>query len=87
MNTATAAQAVEAVARERSYHPVLEYLSDLRHDGVVLGLQDREADTVTARETRLARQITEALRGAGYATSPGLDGPVRSVQMLEIAKR
>lgn len=34
VNTATAAQAVEAVARERSFHPVIDYLSDLRHDGV-----------------------------------------------------
>jgi predicted P-loop ATPase len=34
VNAATAAQAVEAVARERSYHPVIDYLSDLQHDGV-----------------------------------------------------
>lgn len=34
VNTATAAQAVEAVARERSFHPVIDYLSDLQHDGV-----------------------------------------------------
>jgi predicted P-loop ATPase len=33
VNTATAAQAVEAVARERSYHPVIDYLSELEHDG------------------------------------------------------
>ena len=33
VNTATAAQAVEAVARERSYHPVIDYLSELQHDG------------------------------------------------------
>ena len=35
VNTATAAQAVEAVARERSFHPVIDYLSSLEHDGVV----------------------------------------------------
>jgi predicted P-loop ATPase len=28
-----AAQAVEAVARDRAFHPVLEYLSNLHHDG------------------------------------------------------
>jgi predicted P-loop ATPase len=34
VNTATAAQAVEAVARDRSFHPVRDYLSGLQHDGV-----------------------------------------------------
>jgi predicted P-loop ATPase len=34
VNAATAAQAVEAVARERSFHPVIDYLSDIQHDGV-----------------------------------------------------
>ena len=34
VNAATAAQAVEAVARERSYHPVVDYLSQVQHDGV-----------------------------------------------------
>ena len=29
----TAAQAVEAVARDRSFHPVLNYLDTLEHDG------------------------------------------------------
>jgi predicted P-loop ATPase len=33
VNTQTTAQAVEAVARDRSYHPVIDYLSDLQHDG------------------------------------------------------
>lgn len=33
VNTATAAQAVEAVARDRSFHPVHDYLSSLQHDG------------------------------------------------------
>jgi predicted P-loop ATPase len=33
VNVATAAQAVEAVARDRSFHPVLEYLGSLEHDG------------------------------------------------------
>jgi predicted P-loop ATPase len=34
VNAATAAQAVEAAARDRSFHPVREYLSNLQHDGV-----------------------------------------------------
>jgi 4a-hydroxytetrahydrobiopterin dehydratase len=58
---------------------------DVRHDGVVLGLQDRQAAGVTGREVRLAGQITAALGEAGYVTEPGIGGPVRSVQMLEIA--
>ena len=33
VNTQTAAQAVEAVARDRSFHPVIEYLIGLQHDG------------------------------------------------------
>ena len=34
VNAATAAQAVEAVAWDRSFHPVIDYLSSLHHDGV-----------------------------------------------------
>jgi predicted P-loop ATPase len=34
VNAATAAQAVEAVARERSFHPVGDYLCSLKHDGI-----------------------------------------------------
>jgi predicted P-loop ATPase len=34
VNAATAAQAVEAVARDRSFHPVIDYLSSLHYDGV-----------------------------------------------------
>jgi predicted P-loop ATPase len=33
VNTQTTAQAVEAVARDRSFHPVIDYLSELQHDG------------------------------------------------------
>ena len=33
MNTQTAAQAVEAVARDRAFHPVMDYLCSLEHDG------------------------------------------------------
>jgi predicted P-loop ATPase len=33
VNTQTAAQAVEAVARGRAFHPVIDYLSALQHDG------------------------------------------------------
>ena len=59
---------------------------DVRNDGVFLALQDRAAAAVTERETRLAGQITAALRDAGYATVPGTDGTApRSVQMLELA--
>ncbi|WP_161852478.1 VapE domain-containing protein [Bradyrhizobium sp. CCBAU 051011] len=33
VNTQTTAQAVEAVAGDRAFHPVIDYLSDLQHDG------------------------------------------------------
>jgi len=59
---------------------------DVRHDQVILALQDRATAEVTAREARLARLITAALRDAGYATEPGTSGTgPRSLQMLEIA--
>ena len=59
---------------------------DVRHDGVILALQDRATAVVTAREARLAGQITAALREAGHAPEPGTGGTApRSVQMLEIA--
>ena len=59
---------------------------DVRHDGVVLALQNRATAAVTAREARLAGQITAALRDAGYATGPGTGGTgPRLLQMLEIA--
>ena len=33
VNTQTTAQSVEAVARDRSFHPVVDYLSEIQHDG------------------------------------------------------
>jgi predicted P-loop ATPase len=33
VNTQTAAQAIEAVARDRTFHPVADYLAGLEHDG------------------------------------------------------
>ena len=35
VNVPTAAQAVELVARDRSFHPVLDYFEGLEHDGKV----------------------------------------------------
>jgi 4a-hydroxytetrahydrobiopterin dehydratase len=59
---------------------------DVRPSGVVVSLQSRAVAEVTGREARLARQVTAALREAGYATEPGAGGTApRSVQMLEIA--
>jgi 4a-hydroxytetrahydrobiopterin dehydratase len=58
---------------------------DVRPGGVVVSLQSRAADEVTAREARLARQITAAVRDGGHAPDPGTGGTApRSVQMLEI---
>jgi 4a-hydroxytetrahydrobiopterin dehydratase len=59
---------------------------DVRPGGVVVSLQSRAVAEVTGLEARLARQITAALREAGYANEPGTGGTApRSVQMLEIA--
>jgi 4a-hydroxytetrahydrobiopterin dehydratase len=49
---------------------------DVRPGGVVVSLQSRALGEVTAREARLARQITDAVRDGAAG---------RSVQMLEIA--
>jgi hypothetical protein len=35
INVATTAQAVEAVARDRQFHPVIDYLESLEHDGEI----------------------------------------------------
>jgi 4a-hydroxytetrahydrobiopterin dehydratase len=59
---------------------------DARHDGLVLSLQSAEATWVTAREARLAEQISTAIRDIGLVTTPGLAATSpRSVQVVEIA--
>ena len=59
---------------------------DVRPGGVVVSLQSRALGEVTAREARLARQITAAVRDGGHGTDPGTGGTAtRSAQMLEIA--
>jgi 4a-hydroxytetrahydrobiopterin dehydratase len=58
---------------------------DVRRDRLVLSLQSPATATVTAREIRLARRISEVVAELGLATDPdvGGGGP-RSVQALEI---
>jgi 4a-hydroxytetrahydrobiopterin dehydratase len=58
---------------------------DLRRDLVVLTLQSPATTSVTAREVALARRISEGAGRLGLATDPGLGGPDRSVQVLEVA--
>ena len=59
---------------------------DVRPGGVVVSLQSRALGEVTAREARLARQITGAVRDGGHGTESRRGGTAgRSVQMLEIA--
>jgi 4a-hydroxytetrahydrobiopterin dehydratase len=58
---------------------------DLRPDRAVLTLQDLATGWITARETSLARQISEAVTDLGLAATPEVQaGPQRSVQVIEI---
>jgi 4a-hydroxytetrahydrobiopterin dehydratase len=59
---------------------------DARRDSLVLSLQAAEAAWVTAREARLAQEISAAIANIGLATTAGLAATsARSVQVLEIA--
>lgn len=80
--TEVAAGAAAACGADAGQH----LRADLRPERVVLTLQSLEQATVTSRDTELANRITDAVRGAGYATEPeiGTNAP-RSVQILEIA--
>lgn len=73
---ATAAQACGADADE---HLRL----DLRSNHVELVLQPAAGGRVTARDVRLARRVTDAVRAAGFVVTAHPAG--RSVQALEIA--
>jgi predicted P-loop ATPase len=61
VNTATAAQAVEAVARERSFHPVIDYLSDLQHDGVARS-ETWLSTCLGAEQSRYNESVGRAMR-------------------------
>ncbi|MEQ4305945.1 VOC family protein [Plantactinospora sp. B6F1] len=59
---------------------------DIRPERVVLGLQSRAREAVTARDVDLAGRVSAAVREVGLRTEPGIaSGAVRSVQLLEIA--
>jgi 4a-hydroxytetrahydrobiopterin dehydratase len=59
---------------------------DLRVDRVLITLRDPATDSVTARETELAGQISTALEGLGLRTDPRVGTPAaRSVQLVELA--
>jgi 4a-hydroxytetrahydrobiopterin dehydratase len=59
---------------------------DLRPDQVALSLQSPATASVTGREVALAHRVSEATRGLGLATEPGVGGRFpRSVQVVEIA--
>ncbi|MEP7026563.1 MAG: VOC family protein [Actinomycetota bacterium] len=59
---------------------------DARRDALVLSLQSAAVAAVTARDVRLARQISAAVGELGLATTPGTAATApRSVQILEIA--
>jgi 4a-hydroxytetrahydrobiopterin dehydratase len=57
---------------------------DVRPDRVVLTLQSPAVGWVTARDVELAGRISAAVAGRGLRTAAGMDGAVRSVQIIEI---
>jgi 4a-hydroxytetrahydrobiopterin dehydratase len=58
---------------------------DLRPDRAVLTLQDQATGWITARETSLSRQISEAIIDLDLATTPEVQAESqRSVQVIEI---
>jgi 4a-hydroxytetrahydrobiopterin dehydratase len=80
--SAAAVASVAAAAAEADGDGHLDI--DLRSTRVVLRLMDSTVGATTGRDLRLARQITEALVGQGFPTTPGIDADL-VVQELEIA--
>jgi predicted P-loop ATPase len=83
VNTATAAQAVEAVARDRVFHPVHNYLSSLRHDGVsrldtwlstCLGAEQTTYNATVGRAMLIAAVARIDKPGCKVDTVPILEG-------------
>lgn len=83
VNTATAAQAVETVARDRSFHPVVNYLESLRHDGVArlngwiaryLGAEQNDYHATVGRCALIAAVARIYSPGSKVDTMPILEG-------------
>ena len=72
--SAAAVASVAAAAAEADGDGHLDI--DLRSTRVVLRLMDSTVGATTGRDLRLARQITEALVGQGFPTTPGIDADI-----------
>lgn len=83
VNAATTAQAVEAVARDRSFHPVADYFDNLQHDGLprldswlttYLGTEADEYHATIGRCMLIAAVARIAVPGCKVDTIPILEG-------------
>lgn len=84
VNVATAAQAVEVVARDRSFHPVLDYLDSLQHDGTprlnswlstYLGCEQNAYIEAVGRSMLIAAVARIREPGCKVDTVPIFEGP------------
>ena len=84
VNTATTAQAVEAVGRDRAFHPVINYLNAIKHDGVprldswlsdYLGTPNDEYHATVGRCMLIAAVARIFEPGCKVDTVPILEGP------------
>jgi predicted P-loop ATPase len=85
VNAATAAQAVEAAARDRSFHPVRDYLSNLQHDGV-LRLDSWLSTCLGAEQTIYNATVGRAMLIAAVARIDKPGCKVDSVPIFEGAQ-
>jgi hypothetical protein len=94
VNVATAAQAVEAVARDRSFHPVIGYLSNLRHDGVArsgtwlsicLGAEPNRYNESVGRAMLIAATGEKVTKATLIAVEIVRKNPVRLASLLTAA--
>jgi hypothetical protein len=86
VNAATAAQAVETVARDRSIHPVLAYLDGLEHDGTKR-VETWLTDFLGVEDSPYTRAVGQAMLIAAVARIRNPGCKVDNVPILESDKQ
>jgi Virulence-associated protein E/Primase C terminal 2 (PriCT-2)/Bifunctional DNA primase/polymerase, N-terminal len=90
-----AAQAVEMVARDRVFHPVLDYLDGLKHDGVsrtntwltdFLGAESTAYNQTVGRAMLVAAIARVRVPGCKVDTVPILEGPQGTLKSTAMGK-
>jgi hypothetical protein len=84
VNSKVTAQAVEVVAREKSFHPVIDYLDSLKHDGVerlgtwlttYLGAESSDYNKAVGKAMTIAAVARVRQPGCKADNIPILEGP------------